>query len=576
MGSGTRFDPAMGRAAPSLIDLDKLARLGLSPRQQELNRLWAWYRCASYDARRCDWDGKERLDPIETESVARAGYVPPGFYTAAVLPLKFRRPTAPYNLCKVVVDRFTGLLFSERRHPQVRVDGDQDTEGTVAAIVEAARLWPAMIQARTYGGATGSACMGFQFMDGKPVVEVHDPRWVMPKFADRASLRVTELDKRYMYPADERDPATGVWVQVWYWYRRLITETHDVLWKPIVVGDGQEPNWDDDSLVEAYVEHDFGFCPAVWIQNVPCSDDVDGDPDCLGIFDMVESIDALIAQANRGTLSNCDPTVVITSQDDMSELVKGSDNAIKLATGDAKYLEISGLGPKAAREMAQELRQYALEVAQCVLEQPNGGGLKTATEIERTYSSMFSKADIFREQYGERGIKPIIEMMLKAARIVTKPKAVNGSIERGMLVLPDKVTQNPDGTVTRTPRKLGPGGVIRLQWGGYAELSLGEVTSAVQAASAAKAGGLVDAEHASKLVAEHFRVEDVPAMLAKVKEEQAERVDVFAKAGLQALGDDTRPPMTPRVPRLPVAPETKMERAEDQAEQGTRPPPQQE
>ena len=96
MASGTNFDPNMGRMAPQLIDFDKLARLGLSPRQQELNRLWAWYQCAAYDARRVDWDGKEHLDPIEHEVVARGGYIPPGFYSAATLPIKFRRPTAPY------------------------------------------------------------------------------------------------------------------------------------------------------------------------------------------------------------------------------------------------------------------------------------------------------------------------------------------------------------------------------------------------------------------------------------------------------------------------------------------------
>lgn len=299
MASGTRFDPSLGKAAPQLVDLDKLARLGLSPRQQELNRLWAYYRCASYEARRCDWDGKERLDPVEHEAVARAGYIPPGFYSAQNLPLKFRKPTAPYNLVKVVVDRFTGLLFSERRHPQVRIDGDADTEGTAQAIVEAARLWPSMIQARTYGGATGSVAVGFQFLEGRPIMEVHDPRWVMPKFADRASLDLDSIDKRFMYPAEERDPQTGAWVQVWYWYRRLIDRERDVLWKPILVGDGAEPAWDNPDLVEANVEHGFGFCPVRWIQNVPCADDVDGDSDCVGIYEMVEAIDALIAQANQ-------------------------------------------------------------------------------------------------------------------------------------------------------------------------------------------------------------------------------------------------------------------------------------
>jgi hypothetical protein len=465
-------------------------------------------------------------------------------------------------LVKVIVDRFTGLLFSERRHPQIRVIGDAETEGTAQALAEAARLWPAMIQARAYGGATGSVCIGFQFVEGRPVVEVHDPRWVTPKFKDRNSLDLIEMDKRYMYPVEERDPQTGAWAQVWYWYRRLVTDNTDVLWKPVLVGEGSEPNWDDPELVDAYVEHNFGFCPARWIQNLPCADDIDGVPDCCGIYDMNETIDALIAQANRGTLANGDPTVLIVSEDDLAEVAKGSDNAIKLTKGSASYMEINGGGLKAARELAQELRGMALEVAQCVLES-TAGAARTATEIERAYSSMLSKADIMREQYGERGVKPLLEMMLKAARIVTQPRSVNGKIERGMLIFPDKIEKLEDGKVKRTPRKLGPGGNVTLQWGGYFEPSLQDIQAAVQAASAAKAGGLVDAESASKLVSEHFRVEDVPAMIKRMAEEQGGQADMFAQPGLDALNGGFEAPPEPEQEYAPE-PEQEQEAPEQE------------
>jgi hypothetical protein len=271
---------------------------------------------------------------------------------------------------------------------------------------------------------------------------------------------------------------------------------------------------------------------------MPVSDDIDGDSDCHGIYDMAESIDALIAQANRGTVANCDPTVVIVSPDEMPQVSKGSANAIKLTQGSVQYMEITGSGPTAAREMAQELRGMALEVSQCVLENPaNPGGARTATEIERTYASMLAKADVMREQYGERGIKPLMEMMLKAARKSTTARQVNGQIERGSLVLPEKIDKHPDGTVTRAVRKLGPGGSLQLQWPGYFEPSLQDAQSAVQAASAAAAAGLVDKEHAAKLVAEHFRVEDVTAMLAAIAEEQQAQANMYAQPSLDSLGE---------------------------------------
>jgi hypothetical protein len=513
----------------------RIARLGMTPRQQMLNHLWGWYRCTHYESRKYDWDGQQHADPLEHEAIATAGFIPPGFYDAGhMFPLKFKRPTAPYNLVKVIVDRFTATLFSERRHPNLRVDGDPDTEDYVHALVEASRLWPAMMQARTFGGATGSVAVGFQFVSGKPIVEVHDPRWIFPQFKDRIMLTLSSIEKRYIYPMEMRDPETGEWKEVPFWYRRIIDEESDVLYKPEPVGDGEEPEWQEDIRVD----HRLGFCPVVWIQNMPALDDIDGDPDCTGIYELVESIDTLLAQANVGTVSNCDPTVtLITDAQDIPELRKGSRNAIRLPTGSAaSYMEISGSGPEAARKMAEEFRKYALEVAQCVLEHPEMER-RTATEIERVYSTMIAKADILREQYGQRGVIPLVEMMIDAARKLSIP-VVNGDgqIERQTLNLPPKVQPDSPDRIART---LGPGGVLKIQWPGYFEPTLTDIELATRSAIAAKAGGLIDSEHASKFVAGYYRVEDVPGMMKKVESEakdQQEAIAASAMAGLPMPG----------------------------------------
>lgn len=514
MSSGTRYESNAGKRTIAAA-MQRIARLGMSPRQQQLNQLWAHYRCQQYDARRVDWDGRETTTPVEHEAIASAGFIPPGFYDAGgqMLPLKFRRPTAPYNLIKVIVDRFTGLLFSARRHPQIRVDGDSMTEDFAQAMVETARLWPAMIQARTFGGATGTVAVGFEFQAGRPTIEVHDPRWLRPEFVDRATMELSALEKRFMFPQEVN--VDGEWVQQWYWYRRLIDREHDILWKPVPVGEGDEPEWDNPELVESAVEHGLGFVPVQWIQNLPVTDDIDGDPDCHGIFDIVESIDALISQANRGTIANCDPTVVIVSPDSMQEVAKGSNNAIKLTAGSAQYMELSGSGPKAARELAEEFRAKALEVAQCVLEHPEVAQ-RTATEIERMYSSMIAKADVLREQYGERGVRPLVEKMLKAARIKTRPVQVPGGVERGELSLPMRTVTDASGVMRRVPRQLGPGGAVHLQWPGYFDAGLTDVNQAVAAAASAKAASLVDDEHAIRFVAQYFGVENVKQMVDQI------------------------------------------------------------
>jgi hypothetical protein len=306
VSSGTPYDPNAARNLQAMganrMNMAGIARLGMTPRQQDLNRHYAFYRAVQYDSRKVDWNGQEHVDPIQHEAIATAGFVPSGFYDAgATLPLKFRRPSAPYHLCKVVVDRFTGLLFSERRHPRLVVEGDQGAQAYAEALAESARLWQAMIRARTLGGAMGTAVVGFQFVDGQPIVEPLDPRWVFPKFKDRWHLRLESIEVRYQYPEEVQAP-DGRWEIVPTWYRRTIDEAADVLYEPAPVADnGAEPDWAE----AARVEHGLGFCPVLWVQNLPVEGDVDGDPDCHGIFEMTEAIDSLLAQANRGTLANC-------------------------------------------------------------------------------------------------------------------------------------------------------------------------------------------------------------------------------------------------------------------------------
>lgn len=536
--------------APQMMQ--KIARLGMSPRQQGLNRLWANYRGQQYAARRVDWDGTERTEGVDTEAIASAGFLPPGYYDAgATFPVKYRRPSTPYHLRKVIVDRFSGLLFSDKKHPSIRVEGDSNTEDYVRTLVEVSRLWPAMIQARTYGGAMGTVVVGFQFIDGKPVVEVHDPRWCIPEFKDRHALQLYSLEKRYMFPVDEKDPETGAWVQRPYWYRRIIDTERDILFKACPVED-EDPQWE----VENEVIHNFGFCPVVWTQNLPVQDDVDGDPDCVGIDDMCDQIDALLSQANQGILASCDPTLKIITNAELDSVRKGSKNALKLPEGSsADYMEINGAGITAALDMVQHLRSMALEVAQCVLDQPGMNTVssrRTATEIERGQAAMFAKADVLREQYGERLIKPLLEMMVQAIRALETPRAVEGGIIRQVVKLPPKVVTNMDMTTTKVARKLSSTDdfEIALNWGYYFEPSLDDTIKAVQAATTAKLGGMLDHEHAVAFVAPFFLVEDARGMAKRVQQEREAIKASMDDSMMSTLNGDAWNGGTPSVEKM--------------------------
>lgn len=532
MSSGTPYDPSAANDIFSATDnqfMQRNARMGMSPRQQELNRLWAYYRCVQYDSRKVDWDGSARSTHLEHEAIATAGFIPPGFYDAggSLLPLKYRRPATPYALAKIIVDRFTGLLFSERRHPQIRVEGDDTTEDYVQALIDQARLWPTMMQARTYGGAMGSVAVGFSFVEGKPIIEVYDPRWCAPVFTDRATRKLKAIEIRYQYPVTQQDPETGLWMEMPFWYRRIINKTHDVVFQPVPVGDGAEPRWS----IETSSEHGFGFCPVVWCQNLPVLDDIDGDCDFQGTTDLMNAIDTLLSQANRGTVSNCDPTVILSTDAEFDSVKKGSDNAITMPAGSsAHYLEINGSSSKTALELADQFRKYALEIAQCVIDQDSTKNvMRTATEIQRSHAAMLAKADILREQYGERLVKPLVEMMLKAAQLLNEPRqSEDGQIVRQALVLPPRVVERSDGVVEYAAQELGKGGILALQWPDYFEPTYVDAKEAAQAVSTARGAGVLDDETAVHYLAPFFRVDNPSEMLRRIRkamEEQTGKLD---------------------------------------------------
>lgn len=511
--------PSGGANQATYALADKMLPARTSARVAKLQRLYSHFRCETYDHLTTDWNGDPILSLEEKATVARDRQIPPGFYDpfGQMLPLSMRRPDAPYYLVNVIVHRFTGLLFSHKRNPRVKVLGDDLTEDWLSAVVEVGRLWPQMIEARNLGGAMGAVAIGFQVVRGTPVFEVHDPRFCTPQFKNRITQELSSIEIRWKYTDYVHDPDSGLTLEVEFWNRRVIDDKTDTLWQAVPVGDGSEPEW--DKFEPLAVEHGLGECPVIWIQNRRVAENIDGDPDCLGAYDTIEKIDALNAQANKGIISNCDPTLVIATEDgDLPpQLQKGSGNFIRVGKGEqAEYLEITGAGPKAATEQADRLEERVLRMCRCVIEQAKSFTAKTATEVQKDYSSMHEAADVLREHYGERGVKRLLEIVLRAALILGK--------RNELIVLPPKVES--DGALT--PRKLGSGGFLTLSWPAYETPTPTEIAQAVTAATTAKQAELVDASHASQSVATYFGVEDVDAMLAEMAEAKRKSDEEYA------------------------------------------------
>src|SRR5216684_298202 len=95
-------------------------------RFQELDRKQSYYDCTQHDFKKVDFDGNY----IST-GVSGIGSTQPLLYTERVahyVPLRGRRPSAPYRLSRTIVARFTDMIFGETRFPTFTMEGDDDAE----------------------------------------------------------------------------------------------------------------------------------------------------------------------------------------------------------------------------------------------------------------------------------------------------------------------------------------------------------------------------------------------------------------------------------------------------------------
>lgn len=487
----------------------------LTPRQARLTRLWGFFNTTLYDRHAIDWNGRPALDDLARMEAAAGGSMPFSATPGAETPLSLRRPAVTYPLGRLIVSRFTGLLFSQRRHPKLTWRGDPATAAWLKAAVESGRFWARMRRARDYGGGTGTAVVGFAFVDGRIEFEVLDPRWCDPRFADHTRRELASLEVRFVYTTPVRG-SDGVSREAQFWFRRVIDATTDTVWARVPVGDGKrEPEW--ANWRASTTEHGFGFVPFQWVQNAPVDDAVDGEPDCIGCFDAIEAIDRLLSQANRGVLAACDPTLTIATDDDIQGADRGSDNLLRIARGDnASYLELNGSGPKAAEDLANSLEARVLRTAQCVIEQSRSGGAPTATEISKDVSAMYERGDVLREQYGEECIRPLLDKLLRAAR---KAQAAGATFE-----LPPRVERDPSGGERLVPQVLTDApGVLELTWPDYERPSHNDRDVAQRAAAGAYNSGLLSLEDAVRFLAPYFDVEDHQAAVEAIKRAAAEQ-----------------------------------------------------
>jgi hypothetical protein len=530
--------------------LQQAATLGDTPRYEQLDRYEAHLHGFQYQHQRLDWWGRnaDAYETVHREAVFPRGFEPAGGPAGQPLTVRDKRPTAPANHAMVIVKEYTGMLVSEGHLPQVRVDGDPDTEAFLEAVREAAKFWPAMAMARDLGGGVGAACVTVHVRDGKWAYEVHNVKHLTPLWRDRRTWTPRAVLKVRKYPrwVDDRDEKTGRLVgvkQVIYVERRIITEEQDIVFQDIPL-DAEEVTW--ELAPGQSVRHGLGRFPGVWVQNEADAEDMDGVPDCDGAWQLCDAYDRLLSQVNKGALNNVDPTPVLgldpKEVSAQAGVRLGSDEAIQVGkSGFAEFLEMSGSAIEAAMRVLELYERKIGAITGYVSFDPQkvSGSAQSAKAIEYIKMSEIVRAAKKRGQYGPA----IIELMRVTEEIARKFQPVSLADGRvGVFVWdlpPRKRSVERDGRKVDVveDHQLGPGGYISLTWGPWFAATENDRQMVIANSTAANASGMVDRVTAAKPLAELYGVQDVEGMVARAQEEQAqiaERALAGADGGVPA------------------------------------------
>jgi hypothetical protein len=456
-----------------------------SRRYRDADRRQQYYDCTQHNQKRFDFDG--RILMVGTTELA---YTQPllssekaGFY----VPLRARRPSAPYRLSRAIVNAFTNFVLGEGRFPTIRVPGDDDSQDFMQTCGKVGHLPSKMIAARNLGGAVGTVGMSYAYVGGKPRFKVHNGKNLfVQEWQDREELIPKHVTECYQVTQEEWDPEKKAVVEVPYWYRRDWTMQAELVFELVRAEEGEEPDWEAALNLERSVLHKDNDPHFVWIQNVPVDGQIDGLPDCEGQYESLDELDVMLSVMVRGAKLNLDPTLVL--KEDLLRLQrmgvrKGSDNAIVVDKdgGDAKYLELAGTSIEAGIKLFNEHRKTILEATECVIPNPDeiAAQGQSAAAQKMVFSRMLSKGGIIQEQYGaamERLLEPLL--YIAQARV---QNPVQVATEDGQLVdvdqsfsLPPRITQKPvmgdDGQPTGehepeiTERHPGEGSGVELEW----------------------------------------------------------------------------------------------------------------
>jgi hypothetical protein len=402
------------------------------------------------------------------------------------IPLRQRRPSVRYPLCRVVVEDSVSLLFSEGHFPTID-SSDSSVRSAFANIIKETRLNLVMIQA-AMTGATGSVALLLRVLRGRIFVDVLETIYLTPTWDPEEPDTLARVDERYKVSG--RDLATNGYTiddpDGQYWFSRCWDKNGETWFEPVPVAKPTAPIIDPIRSVS----HRLGAVPIVWIRNLPGSpateDSSDGACTFAAAMHTQVEIDYQLSQVGRGLKYSSDPTLLLKDPSlPDGELIKGAGNALIVSEkGDARLLEIGGTASAAVIEYVRTLRELALESIHGNRSSPDKvAAAQSGRALELLNQGLIWLADNLRTTYGEVGLLQLARLIVRASQIYT------------LIVFGEEIEPLP------------PAAMLSLKWPRWYPTTADDRQKDVQSLTSLVATGCISREMALKAIADCYDIE---------------------------------------------------------------------
>lgn len=342
------------------------------------------------------------------------------------VPIRERRPSVRYNLSKIIVNDSVSMLFGDNHFPAIEVQSDGETDNTAlnetyAKLVKDLQLSSVFVDLAT-NGSIGSVALWLRVLSARVYFKVMRTAYLTPTFDPEKPNVVTKMreqykvtgrelrERGYSLPPNQDDTR--------YWFRREWDAIAEIWFEPWKVAEPVDFTPRPD--LTRSTTHKLGFCPFLWVRNLPSEDELDGGctfDDGGGVPDTQIQIEYQLSQSGRGLSYSSQPTLVIQDDNTKPDSIVAGDAIQIPTTGDAKLLEIDGNASNAVIEYCRFLREMALEV---------GGGnrvdaskLSTAASgraIEMMNQALIWLASKLRVTYGEGALLDALNMIARVSQ----------------------------------------------------------------------------------------------------------------------------------------------------------------